>query len=142
MARVTNPVFVSLFVYGLLQQVLRSVQPVVYGTVMRLRALRNNREVEAVAPFKSRIRFQHVPLKGRDDFLFHRDHDALDQLTANLVLRQRQIDVWLAALRARLAWCETNGAAMRFLIIPEKHVVYEDKLPRFVHVSPIARQCS
>ncbi len=121
---------------GVFERVLRRVQPVVYGTAMKLRTLRNDREVEAVAPFNSRIQFQHVPLKGRDDFLFHRDHDALDQLTAGLILRQRQIDVWIAALEGRLAWCDAHGSAMRFLIIPEKHVVYEHKLPRLVHVSP------
>ena len=103
---------------------------------MRLRSLRNDDEVEAVAPFDSRIRFQHTPLKGRDGFLFHRDHDALDQLTANLVLRRRQIGVWVAALEARWAWCTEHGSVMRFLIIPEKHVVYDDKLPRHVRVSP------
>ena len=121
---------------GVFQRVLRSVQPVVYGTAMKLRTLRNDREVEAIAPFDSRIQFQHVPLTGRDGFLFHRDHDALDQLTANLVLRRRQIAVWIAALEGRLAWCERHGSAMRFLIIPEKHVVYDDKLPRLIRVSP------
>ena len=125
-----------LYARGLFQRVLRGVQPVVYGTAMKLRTLRSDREVEAVAPFDSRIQFQHVPLKGRDGFLFHRDHDALDQLTASLVLRRRQIDVWISALRGRQAWCDAHGSALRFLIIPEKHVVYEDKLPRLVRVSP------
>ena len=87
-----------LLLRGVFERVLRSVQPIVYGTAMKLRTLRSDREVEAVAPFDSRIRFQHVPLKGRDGFLFHRDHDALDQLTANLVLRRRQIDFWTAAV--------------------------------------------
>lgn len=125
----------AVIMLGYPARILRRVQPLVYGAVMRFRTLWNDRDVEAVAPFDSRIRFQHVPVKGRDDFLFHRDHDALDQLAANLVLRQRQIDVWLHALRARLGWCEAHGATMRFLIIPEKHVVYEEKLPRLIHVS-------
>lgn len=115
---------------------LRRVQPLAYGTAMRLRALRRDSEIEAIAPFDSRILFQHMPVVGDDDFLFHRDHDALDQLSATIVLRQRQIDTWVDALRARLAWCERHQAAMRFLVIPEKHVVYEDKLPRFTNVSP------
>ena len=132
MARLIN----RLLLRGVFQRVLRSVQPIVYGTAMKLRTLRNDREAEAVAPFDSRIRFQHVPLKGRDGFLFHRDHDALDQLTANLVLRRRQLDVWIAALSGRLAWCAEHGSVMRFLIIPEKHVVYDDKLPRLIRVAP------
>ena len=125
-----------LLLRGVFQRVLRSVQPIVYGTAMKLRTLRNDREAEAVAPFDSRIRFQHVPLKGRDGFLFHRDHDVLDQLTANLVLRRRQIDVWTTALKGRLAWCAGHGSVMRFLIIPEKHVVYDGKLPRLIRLSP------
>ena len=114
---------------------LRRVQPLAYGTAMRLRALGRDDEIEAIAPFDSRILYQHTPLGGDDGFLFHRDHDALEQLSATIVLRRRQIDVWVEALEARLAWCKSHGAAMRFLVIPEKHVVYEDKLPRFTRVS-------
>jgi alginate O-acetyltransferase complex protein AlgJ len=128
--------FNLLAVRGWFQTVLRSVQPLLYGSLMKLRTMGGRSEAEAVAPFGSRIQFQHVPLKGRDGFLFHRDHDALDQLTANLVLRQRQIDVWIDALKARQAWCDDNGATMRFLVIPEKHVVYREKIPRFLHPSP------
>ena len=129
--------FISrLLLRGVFPRMLRSVQPILYGTAMKLRTLRNDREVEAVAPFDSRIQFQHVPVKGRDGFLFHRDHDALDQLTANLILRRRQIEVWIAALDGREAWCTAHGSVTRFLIIPEKHVVYSDKLPRSVRVSP------
>ncbi len=86
-------------------------------------------------PFETRILLQHGPMAGRDGFLFHRDHDALDQLSAAIVLRPRQIRTWSEALDERLAWCERNRAAMRFLVIPEKHVVYEDKLPRFTTIS-------
>ena len=117
------------------QLALRRLQSSGYSTAMRLRALSGG-EVEALAPFDSRIFFQHMPLKGRDGFLFHRDHDALDQLSATIVLRPRQIQVWVDALEGRLEWCERHGVATRFVVIPEKHVVYEDKLPRFTTVSP------
>ncbi len=117
-------------------QALRRVQPIAYGSAMRLRALWRDSEAEAIAPFGSRILFQHMPIRGDDGFLFHRDHDALDQLSARIVLHRRQIQIWHDALEARLAWCERHRAAMRFLVIPEKHVVYEDKLPRFTTVSP------
>ena len=114
---------------------LRRMQPLAYSTAMRLRALGRDDEIEALAPFDSRILYQHMPLSGGDGFLFHRDHDALDQLSATIVLHRRQIQTWTDALDARLAWCRSHGAVMRFLVIPEKHVVYEDKLPRFVNVS-------
>lgn len=117
------------------QLALRRLQPFAYGTAMRLRQMRNDGEIQAPAPFDSRILYQHMPRKGRDGFLFHRDHDAIDQLSGTIRLHPRQLGVWTDALEARRAWCEHNDAAMRFLIIPEKHVVYEDKLPRFVGVS-------
>ena len=114
---------------------LRRVQPLAYGTAMRLRALGNGGEIEAIAPFDSRILYQHRPLKGADGFLFHRDHDALDQLAATIVLSDRQLRIWIEALEARLSWCERHAVVLRVLVIPEKHVVYEDKLPRFTTVS-------
>ena len=114
---------------------LRRAQSASYATAMRLRALRGG-EVEALAPFDRRIFFQHMPLKGRDGFLFHRDHDALDQLSATIVLSLRQKRIWVEALESRLEWCERNGAATRFVVIPEKHVVYDDRLPRFTTISP------
>ncbi len=120
----------------LYRKTLRSVQPSFYLTAMRLRRLRNEGEIEAIVPFETRILLQHGPKVGRDGFLFHRDHDALDQLSAAIVLRPRQIRTWVEALEMRLEWCARNEAAMRFLIIPEKHVVYADKLPRFTRVSP------
>ena len=110
--------------------------PFAYGAAMRLRRFGNEEEMEALASFERRILFQHMPRKGRDGYLFHRDHDALDQLSATIVLRQRQLATWTEALEARLAWCDQHRTAVRFMVIPEKHVVYEDKLPRFARVSP------
>ena len=121
---------------ALCHQAVRSVLPFAYGTAMRLRSIGRDEEIEALASFDSRILFQHMPRKGRDGYLFHRDHDALDQLSATIVLRRRQLETWVDALRSRLDWCDRHGAAMRFLVIPEKHVVYEDKLPPFARVSP------
>jgi hypothetical protein len=123
------------YLHGLFLGLLRRFHPFVYGLLLKFRTRDGAREVEAVAPFDSRIRFQHIVIKGKDGFLFHRDHDALDQLTGGLVFRQRQIDVWIEALRAREAWCAARGAQMRFLIIPEKHVVYAEKLPRFIKIA-------
>lgn len=117
-------------------QGVRRVLPFAYSAAMRLRRWRGHEENKALAPFHSRIIFQHMPRTGRDGYLFHRDHDAMDQLSAAIMLRRREIDIWIAALRSRLDWCDRHQAAVRFLIIPEKHVVYEDKLPRFSRVSP------
>ena len=125
----------SVFLNGFLRRVVRPAQRQIYARMMKAKVARSDKEIEAVAPFESRAVTQHAPIEGLDGFLFHRDHDALDQLSATVVLRQRQIDVWMDALRARRAWCAANGRTMRVMVIPEKHVVYREKLPR-VQLSP------
>lgn len=123
------------YVLGHVLGLARRFYPMINGVLLRLRRRDDSRELEAVAPFDSRIRFQHIVLKGKDGFLFHRDHDAIDQLTGGLVFRQRQLDVWIEAIQTRAAWCAQHHSAMRLMIIPEKHIVYPDKLPRYIKIS-------
>lgn len=116
--------------------------PIASAFALNLRKRFGKGEVQAFASFDSRIRLQHLVLVGRDGFLFHRDHDALDQLMGRITFGRRQIAVWIDALAARAAWCDAHGTRMRALIIPEKHVVYPDKLPRLVRVAadrPVAQ---
>ncbi len=108
---------------------LRTLQALGYGLLMKMRGADKAREARAIAGFETRFWFQIKPLKGRDGYLFHRDHDVLEQLAGDVVFRARQIDVWIRALKTRQAWCAANDSVMRVLLIPEKHVVYGDKLP-------------
>jgi len=106
-----------------------------YDTLLKLRARDTTREVLAATPFKRRNVLQHDVIAGKGGFLFHRDHDALEQLSGPVVFRDRQIDVWNQALRRRDAWCHANSCEMRLLIVPEKHVVYEEYLPDQIKIS-------
>ncbi len=113
------------------------------STLMRRLERRFGRgEARAFISYDNRIRLQFMVLQGRDGFLFHRDHDALDQMAGRIAFVPRQVAVWVEALRARAAWCEANGAVMRVLVAPEKHVIYADKLPRLIRVAdarPVAQ---
>ena len=115
---------------------LRVLQLIGYILIMKLRSADAAREACAVAGFETRFWFQIKPLKGRDGYLFHRDHDVLEQLAGDVTLRPRQLDVWMRALRSREAWCAANDCVMRVLLIPEKHVVYADKLPSYFRFTP------
>ena len=115
---------------GALQTVLRRLQPTYYGLRLSLTTRLSGAEVRAPAPFDIRMWYHNLAIEGRDGYLFHRDHDAIEQLTGGVRLRPRQIDVWTEALRARIAWCEANDSHFRLVIVPEKHVVHADKLPR------------
>lgn len=77
----------------------------------------------------TRARLAAEVIQGADGYLFHRDHDAVDQVTGALPLAPQDVAAWRDSIETRAAWCKANGIAFRMMIIPEKHVVYADKLP-------------
>ena len=85
--------------------------------------------------FADRALAHHAPVEGREGYLFHQDNDALEQLQAITRFRASQLELWNTVLTQRAAWCADNGAIFRELIIPEKHVVYADMLPRSIRLS-------
>ena len=121
---------------GRVETTLRRMQPTYYGLRLGLRTRLSGREARAPAPFDTRMWYHNLAIEGGDGYLFHRDHDAIEQLTGGLTFRRRQIDVWIEALRARIAWCEANASHFRMVIVPEKHVVHADKLPRRLSIAP------
>lgn len=77
----------------------------------------------------TRQRLAATVMVGRDGFLFHRDGHAVAQVTGARPLTPDILDLWVSSIETRKAWCEGRGIAFRFLIVPEKHVVYSDRLP-------------
>lgn len=127
---------VSLRLLGAVRTRLHLMKPTFYGTLLRLKTKLTTSEVEALLPFDGRMWYQNLPIEGKDDVLFHRDHDAIEQFDGGIVFRERQLAVWTRALSARQAWCEAHGSQFRMLIVPEKHIVYADKLPAGMRISP------
>jgi alginate O-acetyltransferase complex protein AlgJ len=78
---------------------------------------------------------RNMVVEGKDEFLFHRDHEAVEQVTGALTYSPAQLEQWISTLETRKAWCDTHGIRSRFLIVPEKHVVYADKLPEGIAIS-------
>jgi alginate O-acetyltransferase complex protein AlgJ len=78
---------------------------------------------------------RNMVLEGKDNFLFHRDHEAVEQVTGALTYSPAQLEQWISTLETRKAWCDAHGIVSRFLIVPEKHVVYADKLPEGIPIS-------
>lgn len=77
---------------------------------------------------KSELLAQTV-IRGRNDFLFFTDHEAIEQVSGAVPLNAEELDVWTRALTSRHEWCRQRGIEVRFLFVPEKHVVYSDYLP-------------
>ena len=125
-----------LWLQGSLQTRLHVLKPFFLGSILKLKTSFTRKEVEALVPFDNRMWYHNLAIEGKDGFLFHRDHDALEQFTGGIVFRDRQLDVWRDALKAREAWCAANGSHFRMLIVPEKHIVYLKNLPSYFRISP------
>jgi alginate O-acetyltransferase complex protein AlgJ len=70
-------------------------------------------------------------LRGKDGWLFL-DNDTnrvVAQHTGELQLTPGQLDHWQRLLETRIAWLERAGAHYFFLVAPNAHSVYPDKLP-------------
>ncbi len=74
-------------------------------------------------------------IEGTDGYLFHRDQQAVEQVTGGLPYAPTQLEQWVSIAETRKAWCDAQGIVSRFLIAPEKHVVYADKLPDGISIS-------
>ena len=73
---------------------------------------------------------------GSDGFLFHRFEMAFEQLCSDSVPSDRQLARWLSLLETRAAWCASKGITYVTLVVPERHVIYSDKLPPDSRISP------
>ena len=76
-----------------------------------------------------RRRLAETVILGKNGYLFHTDHESVEQVTGRLPLEWQELRAWQEATEARSAWCRANGVVFRMLIVPEKHVVYDDMLP-------------
>ena len=83
-----------------------------------------------------RARLAASVIEGSDGYLFHRDHEAIEQISGASAFTPSELAVWRETIEERQSWCRENGIAYRMMIIPEKHVVYEDKLTSDIAVSP------
>jgi alginate O-acetyltransferase complex protein AlgJ len=74
-------------------------------------------------------------VRGKDGWLFL-DNDTnrvVAQHTGEVQLTPDQLDHWHRLLENRIAWLERQGAQYFFLVAPNAHSVYPDKLPDHVH---------
>lgn len=66
---------------------------------------------------------------GRDGWLFHCVDEAFHQICRPGALTDADCERLLTIWEARHAWCAERGIVYRLMIVPERHVLYPDKLP-------------
>jgi hypothetical protein len=72
--------------------------------------------------------------EGRDGWLFldHDDNHVMAQHRGELLLSADQLTCWFDALERRAAFMEARGGQDLFLLAPDAHAVYPEKLPATV----------
>jgi acyl carrier protein len=94
-------------------------------TVVQLQALVERLHAEGASPAPT-----GTVITGTDGrTLFHRDHDAVEQVTGARRFSEAELALWARCIAERHRWCAATGAAYVHLIVPEKHVVCADLLP-------------
>jgi hypothetical protein len=66
---------------------------------------------------------------GGDGYLFARNHHGFEQITGRFQFDEERLALWSEAIAHRVAWCAERNITYVVLIVPEKHVVYDDLLP-------------
>jgi hypothetical protein len=72
-------------------------------------------------------------LRGRDDWFFYADDDAVEDFTNAHLLTAQEIGNWRQEIMAALKWSRAHHVAYVFTIAPDKHVIYPEKFPDTVH---------
>lgn len=73
---------------------------------------------------------------GKNDFLFHPWYTVFEQLCQASLPTDRVFTRWELLFETRRAWCKERNIRYVTLVIPERHVIYEDCLPDGLKISP------
>jgi alginate O-acetyltransferase complex protein AlgJ len=68
-------------------------------------------------------------VKGKDGWFYYADDNALDDYANIEPLTPKALANWRAAVLRARDWLRGRGVAYVFLIAPDKHVIYDDKMP-------------
>jgi hypothetical protein len=79
-------------------------------------------------------------VRGRGDWLFYAESDAIDDHVSRNPLRPDEVEAWRETVIRSRDWLRMRGAAYVFTVAPDKHVTYPEKFYPSVHrVGPSLR---
>jgi len=81
--------------------------------------------------------FQESPLPtvmiGRDGWLFYSVDQTLEDIRATTLFKPAQLQAWRSLLECRRDWLARSGIRYLLVIAPDKHTIYPEKLPAWIH---------
>jgi hypothetical protein len=72
-------------------------------------------------------------IAGRAGWLYYADDSALDDYQSATPMTAEELDAWRASLVDTRDWLRSHGAALVFMVVPDKHVVYPEYVPASIH---------
>lgn len=77
------------------------------------------------------VRFDGKVMRGKDGWLFidNDTNEVMRQQRGELLFSADELERWKGVLEKRIAWIAERGASYHFLVPPNPHSVYADKLP-------------
>lgn len=73
--------------------------------------------------------FRDDVLVGHDDWLFFSGEHVIENIQGLNLFTPDQLNAWQHLLESRRDWCARLGSAYLFVVAPDKHSVYPEKLP-------------
>ena len=72
-------------------------------------------------------------VRGRGDWLFYAESDAIDDHVSRNPLRPDEVEAWRETVIRSRDWLRARGTAYVFTVAPDKHVTYPEKFYPSVH---------
>jgi alginate O-acetyltransferase complex protein AlgJ len=72
-------------------------------------------------------------MPAKDGWLFYADDGAVEDMADEPLMAAGDIANWRETITRSRDWLRARGIAFVFAIVPDKHVIYADKLPDTVH---------
>jgi len=69
---------------------------------------------------------------GRDRWLFYADDSALEDFQSAEPMSGDELETWRRSLVDTRNWLRSQGIAFVFMVVPDKHVIYPEYMPRSV----------
>jgi len=67
---------------------------------------------------------------GRDRWLYYADDSALEDFQSAVPMTVDELETWRRSLVDTRDWLRSQGIAFVFMVVPDKHVIYPEHMPR------------
>jgi hypothetical protein len=79
-------------------------------------------------------------LRGTNGWLYYADDSGVEDFTNETLLTPREVVTWQQAVVRAKRWCDHFGVAYVFTVVPDKHVLYPEHVPRTIRqLQPTSR---